>query len=220
MLRPGISIRTPTIYEGLELPDNTMTVLEDLPSAIDLSSWLRSYGTSTPKSQLQSLGRTIGAWLRRFHDWAMSDAPSAKDLRLRVAENTAMKDLKWTINMGRYHPAPDEFPKLEWEPKAVYEDIERDLRRRVFEEGQMVIHGDFWPGKSAAAFSLWFITLTDSYVASSSRTSPSLILLQMRRQTSSSWTLSSAISGLARRTWVSALRSCTCPAKVTGMPPP
>ena len=151
----GISIRTPAIYEDLELPDDTTTVLEDLPSAIDLGSWLRRYGTSTSPAQLQSLGRTIGAWLGSFHDWATSDAPSARDLRLRVAKNTAMKELKWTINMGRYHRAPDEFPMLKWEPKAVYEDIERDIRARVFDERQTVIHGDFWPGKCVAAFSLW-----------------------------------------------------------------
>lgn len=135
--------------------ETTMTVLEDLPCAIDLGSWLRKYGASTPDEQLLALGQTIGTWLRCFHDWAMSDTPSAGALRQSVAQNTAMKELKWEVNMGRYHRAPGEFPTLTWEETAVYDEIEREVRTRVFEADQAVVHGDFWPGKCVAVFTLF-----------------------------------------------------------------
>ena len=139
-------IRSPKCNQLATLP-NTL-ILEDLPNATDLGDYVRTNDASLDSGYLGSLGFALGVWLITFHEWAnCPSSQAAKELQERIAGNMSMKELKTYINIGRVPKSIEGFPDIAWESKDIYEQIEKDVKRFTCDDGNQVIHGDFWRGK-------------------------------------------------------------------------
>ncbi|KAL4871381.1 hypothetical protein BDV12DRAFT_194446 [Aspergillus spectabilis] len=130
-------------------PVTNTQIMEDLPSAVDLKTFLLSPDISQSISQAwtKSIGRTLGAWLRSFHFW-ISDAAQA-DVASQFESNKDMRDLKFSINYDSLLNVIDTYPDLLENSRTIFEQV-RGLAAAELDAGQDdvvgPIHGDFWSG--------------------------------------------------------------------------
>ncbi|KAL4926625.1 uncharacterized protein BDV17DRAFT_269181 [Aspergillus undulatus] len=144
-----ITVKTPNIYHFS--PETYTQVMEDLPSAVDLKTFLRSPGVSDriSKDWSLSIGRTLGAWLRSFHFWIAD--PKQIDVATQFGEWKVMRDLKFSINYDGLLSRIEAYPDLLEGSREVFEKV-RDLAASELEESELEgsairpIHGDFWSG--------------------------------------------------------------------------
>ncbi|KAL5052127.1 hypothetical protein BDW71DRAFT_202258 [Aspergillus fruticulosus] len=146
-----ITVKSPRI---LHFSPSTYTqVMEDLPGAVDLKTFLLSpdFSERISKEWTLSIGRTLGAWLRSFHVW--SAHPAQADLAKQLAENTVMRDLKFSINYDSLVSMIDAYPDIlgDSHTRSVFKKV-RDAAAAELEDTYTQdatigpIHGDFWSG--------------------------------------------------------------------------
>ncbi|KAJ5752205.1 hypothetical protein N7520_009122 [Penicillium odoratum] len=145
-LQGNFTVKTPRVFY-FNKETNTQ-VLEDLPKSLDLKNFLLSdLAKGASEAMGRSLGRSLGTWLRSFHDWA--DKPEQKECRSLLAQNQAMKTLKFHVNYALLVDTIAQFPALLEQSRSVFEDVkslaERDMNNKD-QGGCGIIHGDFWTG--------------------------------------------------------------------------
>ncbi|KIA75730.1 hypothetical protein HK57_00465 [Aspergillus ustus] len=145
-----ITVKTPGL---LHFNPTTYTqVMEDLPSALDLKTFLLSPGVSgsVSKDWALSIGRTLGIWLRSFHVWiADADAAAQAEVAAGFEKNETMKKLKFSINYDSLLNMIGAYPDLLEGSRGLFERV-RERAAAELEEGSGgafgPIHGDFWSG--------------------------------------------------------------------------
>lgn len=128
--------------------NSSTQVQEYLPNARDLKTYaLKHFLISTPvdaKPQVMEIGRGLGTWLRRFHDWTETEPP----LRDLARANKEMQSIKLTYNYGLLLQRVDKFPSILMDAKPVFEEVFAMAKAELDAEAKLqIIHGDFWTGK-------------------------------------------------------------------------
>lgn len=106
-----------------------------------------SQGISRPSAT--SLGRSIGGWLRHFHDW--TNSPAQDELKELLNKNDVMKELKFYVNYTMLMDTIQNFPLLLEEARGIFEKVRdlaaTELKKTDYDDSYGLIHGDFWTGK-------------------------------------------------------------------------
>ncbi|KAL1854448.1 hypothetical protein VTK73DRAFT_8745 [Phialemonium thermophilum] len=139
-------------------PKTSTQVLEDIPDATDLKSFLLQHANSqSPARPLgaraaASIGYGLGSWLRSLHDW--SSGTVQENLRNQLARNAGMRELKCRVTDVAFQTLLENFPDL-LDGRAPTLERVRHWMREDFEKPVLktadglewgVIHGDFWTG--------------------------------------------------------------------------
>ncbi|KAI0127474.1 kinase-like domain-containing protein [Xylariales sp. AK1849] len=136
-------VRTPKCFLFDE-KSNTQ-VQEYLPNGVDLKTYaLKNFPSPTPESQRPQclqLGKSLGKWLRAFHDWT-AEHPK---LGAELAKNQEMQAMKHMINYQWLIRRIEQFPDILGEAKEVFEEVEMMAAEELKGDIQP-IHGDFWSG--------------------------------------------------------------------------
>ncbi|KUL83778.1 hypothetical protein ZTR_08634 [Talaromyces verruculosus] len=152
-LSPPITVKTPRLYD---FNQSTHTqIMEDLPEASDLKTWLLSpAGMSLDKPAAKAIGHALGLWLGSFHAWISHDEQIA--LRDKLAENKSMQQLKYVINYNQLVSMIDRYPHILEESRSVFEKVRAYASEELSthtsnsasngNDGWGPIHGDFWTG--------------------------------------------------------------------------
>jgi len=133
-------------------------ILEDFVETTDLTTILESSSVecTLPGSSSQSVGRTLGLWLRSFHNWA--SAPAQRELVAQVGPNKGMRQLKCLITYDSFIEILVRYPEVIKGYKDTLEHVKAVMKyefERPVTEGDHtrgLIHGDFWAGKYAYTF--------------------------------------------------------------------
>ncbi|KAL3494906.1 kinase-like domain-containing protein [Aspergillus germanicus] len=142
-----VTVKTPGLLHFN--PATNTQVMEDLPSALDLKTFLSSPSVSSTISRewATSIGRTLGIWLRSFHTWI--DDPTQAEVASGFEKNETMKKLKFSINYDSLLNMVGAHPDLLEGSRGVFERV-RERAAAELEEGVGgpigAIHGDFWSG--------------------------------------------------------------------------
>lgn len=147
-----ITIKTPHIYHFSHATHTQ--VQEDLPAAQDLKTFLTTptIATTIPETLVRFIGNALGEWLLAFHRWTDEHESSRRELKMRMAGNTLMRELKCSVNYDNLVQMVERYPALLERSRRVFEEV-RDFAKEeckrvdVDGEGFGVIHGDFWSGK-------------------------------------------------------------------------
>lgn len=141
-------MKTPRVFD-FDRETNTQ-ILEDLPNSLDLKNFLLSdlcQDVSVSSGRL--LGRSLGRWLKSFHDWAGKGEQA--EVRSFLAQNESMKGLKFYVNYSMLMDTIANFPGVLEESRGVFEEVKTfaaaEMRKSDHEDGFGIIHGDFWTGK-------------------------------------------------------------------------
>ena len=139
LLSNNVLIKTPTLHY-FSKESNTL-VVEDLPDSVDLKTSL--LGQRIPKQIATCIGSALGSWTRAFHDWGM--APEQNKLQTYLKDNVLATGLKWNVNYGRLLETAASFPSVLEGHRKVLEEICIEMKNES--RSNVIIHGDFWPGK-------------------------------------------------------------------------
>ncbi|KAI0509604.1 kinase-like domain-containing protein [Xylaria bambusicola] len=146
-----LGVETPRLH--LFIRDMNIQVLEDFPDVDDLKNVLvLSAGKQTLTAQVAtSIGHTIGAWLRSFHNWAIVSNTKFKDF----GDNGSMRKLKYAITYGAYLDVLESsFPDLlegyrlplHQVKELAMKEFDHPSNDRFTDKNWGLIHGDFWSG--------------------------------------------------------------------------
>ncbi|KAJ9410292.1 hypothetical protein DTO045G8_1755 [Paecilomyces variotii] len=143
----NVSVKSPRLFH-FNQQTNTH-IMEDLPNALDLKTFLRSSAASAlSEPSATAIGHAIGKWLASFHTWG--SAPERSDLVVEIQKNQLMKELKYQINYEVLMQTIDNFPDILEASRGVFEKVKclakEELERKKDEDGIGLIHGDFWTG--------------------------------------------------------------------------
>lgn len=130
-------------------------VLQDIQGVWDLREVLDAPSADALVSQTQiaDVGQAAGAWLRRFHQWAVEPAQQA--FAQEVVRNDGMRRLKRRVTCDSFIAVLENFPDI-YESHATTLGLFEDMARQEFQrlpgltdedDGWGVIHADFWSGK-------------------------------------------------------------------------
>ncbi|KAE8450869.1 hypothetical protein EG329_005309 [Mollisiaceae sp. DMI_Dod_QoI] len=142
VVHSGILVQTPHLY--LFNKETNTQVYSDLPSSLDLKTYVLTHHETLTEAQCQRLGRALGEWCRSFHVWANS--PQQTSLREVMKGNKAMQDLKYSINYDVLLATVDVFPEILGEKKALLEEVAKKVKTELEARDGELIHGDFWSG--------------------------------------------------------------------------
>ncbi|OTB08428.1 hypothetical protein M426DRAFT_52103 [Hypoxylon sp. CI-4A] len=126
---------------------NSNQVQEYLQNGVDLKTYaLETFAKSdseATKQQCLQLGKTMGKWLRGFHDWT-SQQPA---LRKTVTETKELRPLKHMVNYGWLLDRVKQFPTVLSDAKKIFQQVQNMANAELNDESQLhIIHGDFWSG--------------------------------------------------------------------------
>ncbi|KAI1769242.1 kinase-like domain-containing protein [Hypoxylon sp. FL1150] len=121
---------------------------EYLQNGISLKEYaLKTYADSNAeatKQQCLQLGKTLGRWLRGFHEWSAE----RDGLRRLVANNDDMQRIKHMINFDALFDRIKQFPSVLGDAEDVFRKVSgMNSEEWDVEDELLVIHGDFWTGK-------------------------------------------------------------------------
>ncbi|KAI5238886.1 hypothetical protein E4T43_07106 [Aureobasidium subglaciale] len=137
----NITVQTPTLH--LFSPATNTQIYSDLPSSLDLKTYVLKYASAITHPQCLRLGHALGLWTRKFHDWAQ--AKEQEELVKSIQGNVAMRDLKFMINYERLVQSIDTYPKILEGSRRLFETVREGVRKDL-DDGAVLIHGDFWSG--------------------------------------------------------------------------
>ncbi|KAL4745296.1 hypothetical protein BDW72DRAFT_211544 [Aspergillus terricola var. indicus] len=108
-------------------------VMEDLPGSVDLKTFLLSSDVleRVSKEWALSIGRTLGAWLNLFHGWSIH--PAQAELAKQLADNTVMRDLKFSINYDSLVSMIDTYPDILGDSHTSVDDTSIVIPKTAFE---------------------------------------------------------------------------------------
>jgi hypothetical protein len=140
------TVRAPRLHY-FSAASNTQ-VQEYLPNALSLKDYALKHfsdpaSSSSRKPVCLELGRSLGGWLRAFHQRASSLLPEV------VKANEPMQQLKHYVNYGTLVDTVANFPSLLGDARETFEEIKEATARELQQSPDLlkVIHGDFWTGK-------------------------------------------------------------------------
>ncbi|KAL4741043.1 kinase-like domain-containing protein [Aspergillus similis] len=146
-----VTVKSPKL---LHFSRSTYTqVMEDLPNAVDLKTFLLSSDVSerVSKEWARSIGRALGAWLRLFHVWSVH--PAQAEFAKQLAENTVMRDLKFSINYDSLVSMIDAYSDIlgDSHTRSVFQSVKNAAAAELDDTDTQdatfgPIHGDFWSG--------------------------------------------------------------------------
>lgn len=143
LVKDGVEVETPHLYQ---FDSNTNTqVYSDLPSSLDLKTYVLSHSTTLTQSQCQRLGFALGLWAKKFHVWVNGE--ERKGLRETMKGNRAMRDLKFRINYENLVATIGNFEGILGEAREAFEGVRDSVREELDGSDGQLIHGDFWSGK-------------------------------------------------------------------------
>ncbi|CZR57274.1 uncharacterized protein PAC_07163 [Phialocephala subalpina] len=142
LTKEGVEVETPHLYH-FDAESNTQ-VYSDLPSSLDLKTYVLSHSTTLTEPQCQRLGFALGSWAKSFHVWANGD--ERKGLREVMKGNKEMRDLKFRINYENLVATIPNFEGILGESRGVFEGVRKSVRKELDESDGELIHGDFWSG--------------------------------------------------------------------------
>ncbi|KAJ2906760.1 uncharacterized protein MKZ38_010751 [Zalerion maritima] len=133
-------------------PRTNTQVQEYAPGTLDLKNYALTFWTPTSselKSQCHDLGRSLGSWLRKFHNWA--DLPEQEGLRGTVKQNVGMQKLKHLINYPNSLSSASSHPQIlgNEEVMSTIKEVVAMAEKELQDESKLgIIHGDFWTGNA------------------------------------------------------------------------
>ncbi|KUJ21982.1 uncharacterized protein LY89DRAFT_778327 [Mollisia scopiformis] len=142
LVHAGIEVQTPHLYHFDK--DTNTQVYSDLPSSLDLKTYVLTHAASVTKLQCERLGYALGAWCKAFHVWGNSE--ERREVREEMKGNKAMRDLKFVINYQRLIASIESFPEILEEKRDLFEDVAQSVTKELNEKEGDLIHGDFWSG--------------------------------------------------------------------------
>lgn len=140
------AVRTPRLY--YYNPDSNTQVQEFLPNVVDLKNYaLKHFASSDParKPLCLELGRSLGAWLNRFHSWTM--LPEQAGIQKTARSNSTMQGIKLFMNYPNLLSRADVFPSILDDARGVFAEVIEMATQELARPDLHVIHGDFWTGK-------------------------------------------------------------------------
>ncbi|KAJ5666059.1 uncharacterized protein N7477_008507 [Penicillium maclennaniae] len=143
----NITVKTPRVFDFIQ--ETNTQIMEDLPNSLDLKTFLLSNLCQNVSASLgRLLGRSLGHWLRSFHDWA--DKGEQAETRSFLAQNESMKELKFHVNYSMLMDTIANFPGVLEESRGVFEEVKNhaagEMKRSDHNREFGIIHGDFWTG--------------------------------------------------------------------------
>lgn len=147
-INTSCTVKTPRLVQFNR--DTNTQILEDLPGALDLKSFmlLPTNSQNVSRELAASIGRALGKWLLSFHTWASEE--SQKELAKTMEKNEVMRDIKFMVNYDNVVKMVDQFPNLLKESQHILGEVKNvaaaELGRKDGKEFG-IIHGDFWSGK-------------------------------------------------------------------------
>lgn len=110
---------------------------------------IEHYAAPTPESlkpQCEQLGRSLGEWLRSYHNWGQR--PEQQEYRDILSKNKDMQSLKVVVNYKRLLQRADECPTILEDVRDVLQQVCDMAFTELEDESKwQVTHGDFWTGK-------------------------------------------------------------------------
>ncbi|KAH1419427.1 hypothetical protein KXX32_008763 [Aspergillus fumigatus] len=146
-INTSCTVKTPRLVQFNR--DTNTQILEDLPGALDLKSFmlLPTNSQNVSRELAASIGRALGKWLLSFHTWASEE--SQKELAKTMEKNEVMRDIKFMVNYDNVVKMVDQFPNLLKESQHILGEVKNvaaaELGRKDGKEFG-IIHGDFWSG--------------------------------------------------------------------------
>jgi hypothetical protein len=144
---PGpFTVRVPKLFHYNK--ETNTQVLEYLADAVSLKEYALKHFQSQDVSRkplCHEIGRSLGAWLRGFHDWVT--LPEQAGLHELMRSNQQMQQLKHMVNYSFLVQTVADFPSILADAKEVFEQVEAMSARELERPDLQVIHGDFWTGK-------------------------------------------------------------------------
>jgi Sec-independent protein translocase protein TatA len=140
------AVRAPKFYYFN--PDTNTQVQEYLPHALSLKEYaLKHFSSRDPsrKPLCLELGRSLGLWLRGFHDWASS--PEQAQFREEMKSNEPMQKIKHMVNYSTVVDTVANFPSILADAKETFEQIKEATAAELQRPDLQITHGDFWTGK-------------------------------------------------------------------------
>lgn len=137
--RKMIIVRTPKALHYI--PDVYTQVIEDLPNSTNLKAYL-SNGVHA-SAVAAHLGRALGEWISHFHRWGKSTDQNG--LREELCNNVESAALKFSTYYGRLNSSIDRYPEIL--RQLPVEKVIQRMKGLTQQEGNGIIHGDFWTGK-------------------------------------------------------------------------
>ncbi|KAK1753844.1 kinase-like domain-containing protein [Echria macrotheca] len=141
-------VRTPKLFH-FDASTNTQ-VQEYLDNGIDLKNYaLKHYPPHTPinlKEQCLGIGRGLGSWLHRFHEWVAQPAQSS--LRDNAAANHELQKLKHATYYQYLMMMVPRFTGLLSEAEATFAKVKEMADAELEKPDLQVVHGDFWTGNA------------------------------------------------------------------------
>lgn len=131
-------------------PDNCTQIQEYLPHALSLKDYARKHWPApspvSVKPRCIELGRSLGQWLRSFHNW--SEQPANSQVRELFSKNKEMQAIKKMVNYDQLLRMVNKWPSFLKESEGVFQEVAKMAADELEDESKLhVIHGDFWTGK-------------------------------------------------------------------------
>ncbi|KAK4226069.1 kinase-like domain-containing protein [Podospora fimiseda] len=140
-------VRTPKIYHFNH--ETNTKVIEYLDSALSLKDYaLKHFVTPDPsrKPFCLDVGKSLGIWLRTFHDWG--NKPEQSRLQNVLKQDNCLQTLRHRVYYSALVGDVKRFPDILSDAKEVFEQVEKTAAEELKREDLVVIHGDFWTGNS------------------------------------------------------------------------
>lgn len=140
------AVHTPKLYHFN--PKTSTQIQEYLPQALSLKDYaLKNFASPDPsrKPLCVELGRSLGAWLHQFHDWAK--LPEQSGFREIAKLNDAMRGIKHTSNYSTALATVDNYPSALADAKETLQKSMEAAEEELNRSDLQVTHGDFWTGK-------------------------------------------------------------------------
>ncbi|KAH6624462.1 kinase-like domain-containing protein [Chaetomium sp. MPI-SDFR-AT-0129] len=130
-------------------PKTSTQVQELLPQALSLKDYaLKNFASPDPSRKPLSieLGRSLGAWLHQFHEWAK--LPEQAGFREIAKLNDAMRRIKHTSNYATALATVDNYPSVLADAKETLQKSMEAAEKELDGSDLQVTHGDFWTGNT------------------------------------------------------------------------
>lgn len=143
----SISVRAPRLLDVG--PAKNTLVMEDFgPDCVDLKGFILNADNGTSLAYMRSLGE----WLRGFHDWTLQE--EQRHLREDMRECEESGRFKRDLLYGNISALCDKVGLLDDKTRDIFRHIDEMLARESEDsktghttEDRGPIHGDFWTGK-------------------------------------------------------------------------
>lgn len=144
---PMFSVKTPELFYFN--PATSTNVQEYLTDAMSLKQYALEHFKAVDdmvKPQCLELGKSLGMWLRKFHDWGRQ--PANSDVRDLVATNKEMQSIKKTMNYDNLSQAMGKWQSDLGDCSEMFQQVSEMATAELLDGDSLdVIHGDFWTGK-------------------------------------------------------------------------